>query len=124
MGFTTDTANKILDKILRGESFTPATDLYMSLHTADPGENGDNEITGYTRQVVQFGEASNKQSESETVLEFEDMPGVTVTHAGLWSAEESGDFWWGGELTNAPLEVTAGDTVRVNAGELEVELDA
>jgi hypothetical protein len=52
---TTNLRNTVLDKILRNEDFTIA-DVFLSLHTGDPGESGAAEATGggYERQSVLF----------------------------------------------------------------------
>ncbi|MFX4261032.1 phage tail fiber protein [Pelotomaculum propionicicum] len=123
MPFTTATANKILDKILRGVDFTPATNLYISLHTADSGDNGANEVTGgsYARQAITFNAANSKHADNPSQIEFAGMPACTITHVGLWSASTLGDFWWGGDLT-ASKTLNAGDTLRFPAADVDVNL--
>ena len=123
MAFTTITANKIIDKILRNTDFVHPGSIYVSLHTGDPGQAGANEVSGggYSRKLVSFAEAANKRSNNTADLEFTNMPTATVTHVGLWSAASSGNFWWGGSLT-AAKSLTTGDTLRVPANDLDVTL--
>jgi hypothetical protein len=123
MPFTTVTANKILDKILSGTDFTPATDLYVSLHTGDPGQDGSNEVTGgsYVRKISTFDAAATKASAAAAALSWTGMPAATVTHVGLWDAETSGNFWWGGALT-ASQTVAAGNTFTIADGDFDVTL--
>mgnify|MGYP001765001706 CR=1 FL=1 len=123
MAFVTDTANKILDKILRNTDFTPATTIYTSLHTADPGNTGTAECTGgsYARLSTTFSAASGGATANTADLNFTGMPACTVTHVGLWSAVSAGTFWWGGALT-ASKTVGAGDTLKIAAGDLDVVL--
>lgn len=123
MAFTIATANKILDKILRNVDFTPSAALYISLHTADPGESGTSEVTGgtYGRQVCTFNAAAAKSSANAGVLNFTLMPIATVTHFGVWSAASAGTFWWGGVI-NPNKTTAAGDTLQVAAGALTTPL--
>lgn len=62
--------------------------LYMSLHTADPGTTGANEVTGgapaYARQPVTWVAGSVDGVYNATVPAF-DVPATTVTHVGLWT---------------------------------------
>ena len=123
MAFTTVTANKIIDKILRNTDFTEATSVYVSLHTDDPGQTGTNEVTGgsYARQSVTFSAASSKATANTADLLFASMPSATVTYVGIWDASTSGNFWWGGALT-ASKTVSAGDTFKIPSGDLDVTL--
>jgi hypothetical protein len=123
MPFTTTTANKLLDKLLKATDFTPAAALYVSLHTGDPGNDGANEVTGgsYVRKVSTFDAAATKASAAAAALSWTGMPACTVTHVGLWSAESAGDFWWGGALT-ASQAVAAGNTFTIADGDFDVTL--
>lgn len=123
MAFTTTTANKIIDKILRNTDFVHPSAVYVSLHTGDPGQNGASEVSGggYSRKLVDFDAAANKKSKNTTDIEFTDMPTATVTHVGLWSAASAGNFWWGGSLT-AAKSLTTGDTLRIPTNDLNVTL--
>lgn len=123
MAFKTTTANKILDKVLRNTDFTPATTLYVSLHTADPGETGASEVTGgsYVRQAITFSAASAKATTNTADLLFASMPSATVTHVGLWDASTVGNFWWGSALSVSKA-ISAGDTFKIAAGDYDVSL--
>jgi hypothetical protein len=116
--------NKILDHMLRGTSFTPPSTVYVSLHTADPGETGDNEVTGggYSRKAVTFNAPSGGSMTNAADVDFPNMPAATITHVGLWDAASAGNFLWGGALT-ASKTTNAGDTFRIPAGQLTVSLD-
>lgn len=124
MPFTVATANKVLNKLLRNQDFQHPSQIYVSLHTGDPGEDGTNEVTGggYKRQLVTFSTPSNKQTSNPSDIEFDNMPACTITHMGLWDAETEGNFWWGGQLV-VSKQLDAGDTVRFKAGDLDVILE-
>ncbi len=117
---------KILDKIFNGVDFTTAP-VYVSLHTADPGEAGASEVTGgsYARQQApasDWNAAASGAIDNSAAIQFADMPAATVTHVGIFDALSGGNFLWGGALT-ASVAVTAGQTFRIAAGNLDVTLD-
>jgi hypothetical protein len=115
--------DELLDAVFNNGSFAVATP-YVSLHTADPGETGADEVTGgsYARQAGSFTTASGGAVETDADLEFESMPACTVTHVGVWDAESNGNFLWGGALT-ASKQVNAGDTFKIASSDLSVTLD-
>lgn len=57
--------------------------MYASLHTADPGRTGANEVAagGYRRSLINDG-----------TVKFDDMPAVTVTHVGIWETMYNSGF--------------------------------
>jgi len=115
--------NKLLDEVLRGTAYSGGT-IWVSLHDADPGEDGSNEISGgsYARQTGTFSAASGGTGTSATAVSFAGMPSGTVSHLGLWDTNAAGNFLWGGSLV-AAKNTNAGDTFQVNAGDLDVALD-
>lgn len=123
MPFTTTTANKIINKILRNTDFAHPEQLYVSLHTGDPGDTGANEVEGegYERIPVTFAEPENKLSSNLEDIEFVNMPTCTITHIGLWDAKTGGEFWWAGSL-GAAKDLQSGDIVRIRIGDLDVQL--
>lgn len=100
MGFTTAERDYHLDEL-----DTRAT--YASLHTADPGETGANELTGgtppYARLPLTWSPSSGG-SKGAAMVTFNVPAGVTVTHFGLWTAA-TGGTWRGGEQIPGPGEV-------------------
>jgi len=50
------------------------------------------------------------------------MPAGTVTFFGVFDAETSGNFLWGGSLTSTRV-VNAGDTFQFGVGDVDVVLD-
>jgi hypothetical protein len=116
--------NKILDHMLRGTAFTPPTAVYVSLHSADPGETGANEISGggYARKQVTFNAPSGGSMTNSNLLRWDNMPAVTVTHVALWDAPTAGNCLWTGALT-ASVTVSAGASFEIGPGNLTVTLD-
>jgi hypothetical protein len=128
MGFNEATRHKIIDTVLRGTSLFVAGDAvsHISLHTADPGETGASEVAGgsYARQAITWTAPVAGESENDADLEWANFPDITpdqVTHVGLWDDVAAGNFRGGGAFTS-PLDPGAGDTVRVAAGALTMEL--
>lgn len=102
---------------------------YISLHTADPGPTGVNEVSGnaYARiGPMSFTAAgSNPTSYSNTALtEFPIATGLwgTVTHFGVWSAASGGTFLGSGALNTSKL-VDVDDLARFPIGSLIITAD-
>ena len=125
MPFTTSTAQKIINKILRNTDFAHPAALYVSLHTADPGETGANEVAPggytYTRQAVNFDAPAGKATQNSALLEWLNMPAVTITHLGLWDASSAGNFWWGGPFSSQ-VPLSAGNTFQIKLADLDIAL--
>lgn len=70
-----------------------AAGQYVSLHTADPGSTGANEVTGggYARALLTWtpGPTDGTVTGTATVTT---AAGVAITHAGLWTAASGGSF--------------------------------
>lgn len=120
--------DKVLDHCLKGTSFTQPTNIYVSLHSADPGETGANEITAgansYARQLAtsSFAAASGGSKVSNADLTWLDMPAVTVTHFAIWDALTVGNCLFSGAL-GASKTTQAGDTFKILSGNLTVTCD-
>lgn len=86
MGLTVAVKNATLD----GLGIT-----HVSLHTADPGEDGSNEVVGgspaYARKAVTVPSAVNGEIHWTGLIVF-DIPGggTTVSYAGFWTASSGG----------------------------------
>jgi hypothetical protein len=103
---------------------------YVSLHTADPGDTGANELVGngYARQPVTFSNPSNTHNPSvdsnAAIVSFATATAGwgTVTNFGLWTAATAGTFL-GGQALNTARTVLANDVARFLAGALQVSAD-
>lgn len=124
-GIAVADANGIVNAEVRGIAYTGPAALFASLHTADPGATGTAEVTGggYARQAITFGAPSGGTSANTSALNFTNMPAVTVTHIGLWSAATSGTFSQSGSLT-ASVVVAAGNTLQFAAGAVTFNVSA
>lgn len=74
---------------------------YVSLHTANPGSSGSNEVSGsgYARQPVTWGNVTDGQTSMDGTLAFTGPASGPVTHVGFWTAQTGGTFVWGQALT-------------------------
>lgn len=112
----------------------PITNLYVSLHTADPGEAGNqstNEIsyTGYARVAVARTAGgwtvSGGLATNAAAITFGQCTAGsgTATHVGIGTAVSgTGKLLYSGALT-ASLAISAGITPEFGAGELDITED-
>lgn len=113
---------------------SPATNLYISLHTSDPGETGDqttNEAayTSYARVAVARTSSgwtvSGNNVSNTAVVNFPKCTGgsATVTHFGIGLASSStGTLLFKGALTDS-LAVSNGITPSFDIGDIDVTAD-
>jgi hypothetical protein len=117
--------DKLQDHWLKIASFPQPTNIYISLHTADPGLTGASEVAGgsYARQIAntKFTGASGGSNPSNVDIDFAAMPAATITHVGIWDASAAGNFLQGGALS-ASKTTNAGDTFRLPSGQLTSSL--
>lgn len=121
MPYTEATLNAMADAIGNAVPLAGGT-ITVSLHTADPGSTGTNEITGgsYARQTATFGTTASGGSIANTVaLNFTSMPAATVSHIGIWS----GATFRAGAALTAPQSVSAGQTFTMAIGQLVANLN-
>lgn len=127
MGLSAYLRDKLLDHFLKGTAYTQPTNIYISLHTADPGTTGASEVVGgsYVRQLANtsFAAASGGTKSSNANVDFTGMPATTVTHVGIWDDDgtPAGNFLVGGALS-AQKTTNAGDTFRLPSGDIDVSL--
>lgn len=77
---------------------------FVSLHTADPGTGGTNEVTGgspaYARKSVTWSAAASGSKAASNQPVFDVPAGTTITHLGYWSAATSGTFYGSADITD------------------------
>jgi hypothetical protein len=124
--FSTYLENKIIDHILRNQSFTPPATVYVALFTADNGLEGGTitgEVSGgsYARQSVTLSAASDGESSNTADITFPTATADwgTVTHVALMDAASAGNILMHSAL-DASKTVNNGDTFKINAGDLDI----
>jgi hypothetical protein len=124
--FTDYMENKIIDHMLRNQSFSPPSTVYLALFTAAPGETGGGtEVSGgaYARQAVTLSAASGGASSNSADITFPTATADwgTITHCALMDASTGGNM-----LMYTPLDasktVDNGDTLKFNSGDLDIEV--
>lgn len=121
--------DSILNAYLPGAShasYSGNTSLFLSVHTADPGNTGASEFTGYTgnRPAITFAASSSQSAASggtSAQQDFVATSGGTITHIGLWTANTAGTFKGGGALS-ASKTIATSDTLRFASGAVTVSL--
>lgn len=133
----------LLELIFNGTTITniadnaassPATNLYVSLHTSDPGEGGSQDTnettyTSYARVAVArtsggWTVSGNNASNTSTIT-FPTCTGgsATLTHFGIGLASSSaGTLLFKGPLSSS-LAVSNNITPAIAAGDLDIDAD-
>jgi hypothetical protein len=104
--FSTDALNEALDGI---------TVDRLSLHSADPGTTGANEIGAAGKQAATINAAASGERALNADVDFSGMTGgQTVTHVGFWEHNGGSPIFKAGEAL-------AGDQAANAAGEYTVK---
>jgi hypothetical protein len=97
-GFTNTAKNQALTALV--STGAPANAwTFFSLHTADPGTNGSNEVAGggYARQQTTWGAAAGAQITGSTVT-FNVPASTTIQFWGIWTLVSGGVYGFGEAL--------------------------
>lgn len=129
MSTTTYGRDKLLDHLTGVAAYSPPA-LYLSLHTADPGEAGShaNEIaaSGYARQPLAgvMGAADSEGiSVNTTVITFGPAGADwgTITHLAVEDALSGGNMIWPGAPA-MPRTITSGQPFQIPIGQLRLRM--
>lgn len=136
--------NKIIDWLLRGQSFTPPTNVYVGLYTAAPSDAaGGTEVTGgsYARQAVSSALTSwaGTQSAGSTtastgtsgttsnnaVITFPTPTADwgTCTHLGIWDASTSGNLLFWNSLASSRTVNSGDGALSIPISNLSIQID-
>lgn len=115
--------NKIAGHVFGGAAYTAPATHYVALFTTAPDDTGaGTEVSGgsYARQSMAFTVTGDTASNTANV-EFPKATASwgTVTHFAIYDAVSAGNMMCYGTLT-ASKAVASGDTLRFNAGELDI----
>jgi len=110
MSFSDFFENKVLDHMFRNQAYTVPTSIFGSLHTADPGDTGANEVSGgsYARQSIALAAAASGLSDNTGLLEWT-CPAATVVAVGIWDASTAGNHLAWGWLSTIKRAFTVAD---------------
>lgn len=120
-----------LDDIAENDTTSPATVLYVSLHTADPGEAGTQSTseatyTSYARVSVARTAAgwtvSGNESSNTAEVAFPQATGGsnTITYFGIGTASTGTGYRLFSGALDSSIAVSSGITPRFQAGQLAV----
>lgn len=118
-------AKMVFDPIFAAQSLA-TQDIYVALHTGDPGTTGANEMSNatYSRQTATWNtiSAATSVTTNSSVVTFPtDGNGETVTHGSVWHGSSGGTFLFGGALgssfayNNGVTPVFAAGAIRLRA---------
>lgn len=123
MALTTYSSNGLLDLVLRNQTLT-VSGSYMSLHTADPGLTGANEVTGgwYARQSITWDAATTSGMATGADLQWNAITGsgITATHIAVWDAVTTGNCIWTFDLVDGVYAV--GEAPRIASGNVTMTI--
>ena len=139
MAFSQYFATQVLDWV-KGSPFpTALANVFVSLHSSDPGTNGlsgdvTNTITNSTNRTSIASsalstvagasgggfEVTNTGVVQLTTAANNTTP-ISVTHFGVWDAASGGNFLASGQLTSS-VDVELGDTVQFNINAMAVRV--
>ncbi len=113
---------KLLEHVTGKTSFTIPTNVYLKLHTGDPGEDcTNNAATEATRKITSWGTAASGAIATSATVEWTNVSTTeTYTHWSMWDASTAGNPLWNGALS-ASAAVTSGDTFQITS--LTLSLD-
>lgn len=136
--------NKIIDWLLRGQSFSPPSTLYVALLTATPTDASTGstitEVSGgnYARQSIASLATNWKSTQGDTSSASSGTGGTTsnvnaiswtgvtwsgtVTSIAICDALTSGNVLFWGDVTT-PQTVASGNSVTLAVGDLSIQID-
>lgn len=113
---TSNLANRWLD-MLAGTAFTAPTNVYVKLHTGDPGAAGTANASAETtrKQITWSAAASGSKSMSGTLSWTSWAAGTeTISHISIWDNSTAGNVLWSGQLSSNKT-VNNGDTLNITS---------
>lgn len=118
---------KIMDHIFKVLSFTQPANIFVSFHTANPGEDGSGaECSGnaYARTQCNIWNAAASRSAANTeIITFPQATGAwgTVTHYGIWDAATDGNMLAYGALSESKV-IVSGNIPTIAAGGISISV--
>lgn len=115
--------NEWLDCFASNATYNINTQVWVQLHTGDPGLSGTANVAGETnRKQGTFGTPASAGAIANSVaIEWTNVSASeSYTYVSLWSASTAGTFLGHDAITTAA--VTAGDTFRIPIGDLDLTL--
>jgi len=123
VGLASGVANAILDAYARSVAWVEPAELWVKLHTGDPGSAGTaNAASNTTRQEGTFSAAANGSITTSAACTWTSVSATeTYSHVSFWDASTAGTFIGSDDLVT-PRGVTAGDTFTIATGDIDLSL--
>jgi hypothetical protein len=125
---------ELLDHILRNETWTPPTSVWIALFTADNGLETNvqtSEVSGGSYARLEVGGSSGRSftvaaagattSNEDWIFPTATADWGTITHCAVMSASSAGQVLIHGSLT-AQKTVNNGDTFKFSVGDFDVTM--
>jgi hypothetical protein len=124
---TSQTLNNNWLKVIRGggagTTYTAVANVYVQLHTANPGSAGTTAVSSVTtRPEATFGDATTGSialSNTPSWTNWAGTNGEVVSHVSFWTANSGGTFLWSAALS-ANKTVNTGDTLTLSSASLTI----
>jgi hypothetical protein len=115
--------NKMLDAWSSTTTYTLNANVYVKLHTGDPGAAGTSNAAGHTTRVeATFGAAATGAATTTGAVSFTSLSTAeTITHVSFWNHITAGDFLGSDDLP-ASKAVSIGDTLTIPTGDIDLSL--
>lgn len=139
MAFSQYLADEILDWFKGGAFPSAPSNVFISVHTGDPGVSGtSNDVTSSVRgtanrvqiatsafSVIGNASGGGREITNSNVVQVTASAAnagtTTLTHFGVWDAITAGNFLASGSLT-ASVGVQTGDTVQFNQNAMAIRV--
>jgi hypothetical protein len=122
-GMNVTIANSILDAYARSVAWAEPAELWVKLHTGDPGTVGtSNPAANATRQEGTFANATGGTITTNADCTWTSVSTTeTYAYVSFWDASTSGVFL-GSDALETSRGVTAGDNFTIAAGDLDLSI--
>jgi hypothetical protein len=120
---------KLIDHLFKVASYTPATNIYIGLHTADPTDAGNGaEVSGnnYSRVACNVWNAASNRASANTgdiVFPEASVSWGTVTHFSLWDNSSAGNLLAHGQFGSSKV-IGSGNVPTIAAGGITITFEA
>jgi len=106
-----------------GTSYNVSGNIYVQLHTANPGTVGTTSVSSVTtRPAITFTTATTgvlNSSSSPSWSSWAGTNGEVVTHVSFWDASSAGNFLWSAALSSSKT-INTGDTFTLSSCSLTI----
>lgn len=122
LGFSSTISNELLDALLNSDAYDGPANIYVKLHTGDPGSAGTSNAAGETtrKEVTWAAAASGSIANDNTITWTNYSTSETPTRFSLWDNVSAGNFLGSGTFTSNAI--TSGDTLNVAVGAMTASL--